>query len=170
MNRIAVAVVLAASAVTGCSTHDSAQDDAWATVGIGSVFVSRSVTRMDKPFEHVTETTLKQTLVGRDAAEAAVRIEMTEGSATSTHDVKLPLHQEIVQPHDGSKVASVEETCTVPAGTFQCTRTTIEMIDGGATRSNVTWRSKKFPVPLRTIVTNDNMTVTTELTSVAVTE
>ncbi|MBA2322163.1 MAG: hypothetical protein H0V89_13545 [Deltaproteobacteria bacterium] len=168
MRRIVVAVVLGALGVTGCSRRASndAHVSPWSTVGIGSVFVSRSVTRMEKPFAHVTETTTKQTLVARTGSEASVKIEISEGSATAAQDVKIPLREDLVQPHDGSTVTTSEETCTVPAGTFQCTRTTVEMTRGDATSSSVTWTTKQIPVPLRSIVTNENMTVTTELTNV----
>jgi hypothetical protein len=168
MQRIVVAVVLGALAITGCSKRESSHVDPWGTVGIGSVFVSRSVTRMEKPFAHVTETTLKQTLMARNSSEASVRIEISEGSTTSARDVKIPLRQEPVKSHDGSTVTASEETCTVPAGTFQCTRTTVEVAQGNATRSNVTWTANNLPVPLRTIVTNENMTVTTELASLVI--
>jgi hypothetical protein len=169
MQRIAV-VVLGVLTITSCSKRESSHVNPWGTVGIGSVFVSRSVTRMEKPFAHVTETTTKQTLVARDGSTASVRIEISEGSATSTQDLQIPLGQEPVPPHDGSRVTSSEETCTVPAGTFQCTRTSVEVAvaQSGATRSNVTWTTNTVPVPLRTIVTTENMTVTTELTNVAI--
>jgi hypothetical protein len=163
MRRIAIVLLLGG---LGCSKH--ARDDhgsPWTRVGIGSVFVTRSVTRMQKPFEHVTETTIKQTLVGRTDTEASVRLEIAEGSQTSTHDEKITLWQDPVLPHDGSTMTTTEEVCTVPAGTFPCTKTDVELTQGDVTRSNVTWTSKKVPVPLRSIVTTENMTITTELTS-----
>jgi hypothetical protein len=161
-------VIVLLVVVAGCSSRGTSNDaklHPWSTARVGSVFVSRSVTRMEKPFANVTETTTRQTLLARNESEASVRLEIAEGSATSAQDVTIPLRQDATQPHDGSTVATADEVCTVPAGTFPCTRTTVEMNQGGATRSSVTWTAKKIPVPLRSIVTNENMTVTTELTS-----
>jgi hypothetical protein len=166
MRPIAIVLVLGA---LGCSKH--AADDnrsPWTRIGIGSVFVTHSVTRMQKPFEHVTETTIKQTLLGRTDTEASVRLELTEGDQTSAHEEKISLRQDPVAPHDGSTMTTTEEVCTVPAGTFPCTKTDVELTQDDVTRSNVTWTSKRFPVPLRTIVTTENMTITTELTSLKV--
>jgi hypothetical protein len=138
----------------------------WSTVAIGTTYVSRTMTRMQKPFEHDTETVTKQTLVSRNGKTASVRLELGEGSASTTQDLQLPLHEIKVPPHDGSTVSTASEVCTVPAGTFRCTRTTVEIHQGDVTRSTVTWTDPTIAVPLRTIVTTENMTVTTDLTSI----
>lgn len=170
MRRI-VFVFVGALVVTGCSRRTASRAEhiqPWSTVGIGSVYESRTVTRMEKPFAHQTETTMKQTLVARNESEASVKIEISEGSATAARDVKIPLRPREVPPHDGSTVTQTEETCTVPAGTFGCTRTTVEIRQGDATRSTVTWTAPQVPVPIKSVVTNENMTITTELTSLTV--
>ncbi len=171
MRRIVFVVVAVVAACSGKSSSNTEAEDgrsAWSVVGIGSVFVTKSVTRMQKPFEHQTETTTTHTLVARTDAEASVKIEITEGAKTSAVETKVPLRQDVSAPHDGSTVTKGEETCTVPAGTFSCTRTTVEVRQGDVTRSTVTWNAKKIPVPLRTIVTNENMTMTSELTTLTV--
>jgi hypothetical protein len=127
------------------------------------------VTRLEKPFVHETATTTKQTLIARNDTEASVKIEIAEGTAVSAQDAKILLRQDApALAHAGSKVTTADEKCTVPAGTFECTRTTVEAHDGDVTRSTVTWTTKSIPVPLKSVVTNENMTVTTELTSIAV--
>lgn len=160
--------------VTGCSrgatrsTPDDAHANPWSTAPVGSVYETRTVTRMQNPFVHQTESTTKQTLVARNEAEVSIKLEISEGAATSSQDVRIPLRQETVAAHDGSRTLKTDETCTVPAGTFECTKTAIELRHGEATRSTVTWTAKNIPVPVRSIVTNANMTITTELTSVGV--
>ena len=164
-----ISFVFVAVIVVGCSSkrsHD-ANVHPWRAVRIGSVFESRTVTSMERPFASVTETTTKQTLVARSDAEASVKIEIVEGAKTSAQEVKIPLRDDAsTSPHDGSMVTTTHETCTVPAGTFECTRTAAEIRQGDATRSTVTWRAKSIPVPIKSIVTNENMTITTELTRV----
>jgi hypothetical protein len=114
---------------------------------------------------HETTTTTKHTLVARNESEASIKLEISEGSATSAHEMRVALRQgEAPPPHDGSTVTNTDETCTVPAGTFACTRTTVELRRGDTTRSTVTWTAKRIPVPIKSIMTNENMTITTELT------
>jgi hypothetical protein len=170
--RRVAAVVVAALVVVGCSkraTPTSAGDEdrsPWSTAPIGSVYESRTVTRMEKPFAHETETTTKQTLVARNESEASIKLEISEGTATTAQVVKVPLRQPAAMPaHDGTIATKAADTCTVPAGTFDCTRATIEIRQGDATHSNVTWTAKRIPVPIKSVVTNENMTVTTELVS-----
>ena len=170
MRRIAL-LFLVGVVVLGCSrggSSTSGKGDPWSTVAIGSVFVTKTMTLMQTPFVHETVATTKQTLLARDAAEVTVKLEITEGDRTTTQDVKIPLRQDEPKPHDGSTVTTAEEKCTVPAGTFDCTRTTMELHDGDVTRSTETWRAKNIPVPIKSVVTNENMTVTTELTSLSV--
>jgi len=160
--RSLVVLVLAA----GCSGKRTPSDtNPWRTAQLGSVYESRTITRMAKPFEHTTESTTKQTLLSRTAAEATVKLELSEGASTSSQNVTIALREAAPTPHDGSTVTRSEETCTVPAGTFQCTRISVEL---GEKSSMVTWTAARVPVPLRSIVTNDSMTITTELTRVAV--
>jgi hypothetical protein len=171
MRRIAFIV----SFVFACSkpgANKPPRDEAanpWSTVGIGSVFESRTVTHMEKPFAHETETTTRQTLLARSESEASIKLELAEGSGMTTHEMKVPLHADQMPPHDGSVVTTTaDEVCLVPAGTFPCTRTTVEVHQGDATNSTVTWTAKQIPVPIKAVVTNENMTITTELTRVAV--
>ena len=171
--RTIVQVFVALLAITACSsrrttkTSDNANVNSWSTVHIGSVYETKTVTRLEKPFVHETETTTKQTLIARNETEASIKIEIAEGTALSAQDVKVSLHQDAELAHTGSKVTTASDTCTVPAGTFDCTRTTVEVRDGDVTRSTVTWTAKKIPVPVKSVVTNENMTVTTELTKIA---
>ena len=161
MRCLALVVVIA-----GCSGGKSAAPatNPWRTAKLGSVYESRSITRMQKPFEHTTESTTKQTLLARTATAATVKLELSEGSSTSSQDVTIALREDAPAPHDGSSITKSEETCTVPAGTFHCTRISVEL---GETSSMVTWTTARVPVPLRSIVTNDSMTITSELVRVA---
>ena len=115
MRRIAVALV-GALVVLGCSgrkraTTSTDEAGSWSTVGIGSVFVTRTITHLQQPFVHETETTMTQTLLARDAAEASVKLVIAEGANTSTQDVKVPLRQAPpVAPHDGSTLNSTKGT------------------------------------------------------------
>jgi hypothetical protein len=171
MRRIAVALV-GALLVLGCSGRKPAAtstDEAgsWSSVGIGSVFVTRTITRLQQPFVHETETTTTQTLIARDAAEASIELVIAEGANTSTQDVKVPLRQAPpVAPHDGSTLNSSKGKCTVPAGSFDCTMTTHEIRQGDKVRSTETWLVARLPIPIKTVVTNENMTATTELMAV----
>ena len=163
--------IIVIAIVAGCSAKapNHGNRDPWSTVKIGSVFESRAVTRMERPFARVTETTTKQTLIARTSSEASVKIEIVEGEKSSAQNVTISLRRDAAMPpHDGSTVTTTDETCTVPAGTFDCTRTTVEIRQGDATRSSVTWRAKAIPVPIKSVVTNENMTITTELTSLAI--
>jgi hypothetical protein len=159
--------LLVVALIGGCSrpsTPDS-HADPWRTASIGSVYETKTVTRLEKPFAHETETTTKQTLLARTESEASIQLEVFEGSATSAQRIQVPLRRdELRPPHDGSTVSTVEESCTVPAGTFQCTKTTVEARQGV---SSVTWTAKRVPVPLKSVVTNENMTITSELTRIA---
>lgn len=171
MRRIAVALV-GALLVLGCSGRKHAatsSDDAgsWSSVGIGSVFVTRTITQLQQPFVHETETTTTQTLLARDASEALIKLVIAEGASTSTQDVKVPLRQAPpVAPHDGSTLNSTKARCTVPAGTFDCTKTTHEIRQDDKVRSMETWLVARFPIPIKTVVKNENMTATTELMTV----
>jgi hypothetical protein len=150
--------------VTACSKRaPSVEPTGWSAVRVGSVYESKTVTRMQQPFVHETETTTRQTLLARNDSQASIKLEIAEGGARSAQDVQVPLHQDAVMPHDGTPVTTAEETCVVPAGTFPCTRTTITGVGG----SMVTWTAKRVPVPIRSVVTNANMTITTELVAVA---
>jgi hypothetical protein len=163
-------LMLVALVATACSSRAStskpaeARAQTWGTVPIGSVYETRTVTRLEKPFVHETETTTKQTLLARSDVEASIKLEI---SGLPAQDVKAPLHQDDAAACEGSTVTTSDEKCTVAAGTFDCTKTTIEVKDGEATKSTVTWTTKSIPVPLKTVVTNEAMTTTTELTSVA---
>jgi hypothetical protein len=170
MRRIGV-VFATALIVTGCAKRASTDErtNPWSTVGLGSVYESKTVTRMAKPFVHQSETTTRQTLVARNASEATIKLEISDGSTRSAQDIKVALRQhEVPPPHDGSTVTKTDELCTVPAGTFDCTRTTVELRQADASRSTVIWTAKRVPVPVKSIVTNENMTITTELTSLKV--
>jgi hypothetical protein len=173
MRHIALVVVVGAL-VLGCSskrakTADDPTVSPWFSVGIGSVFESKTVTRMQQPFTHESETTTRQTLVSRTDKEASIKLEIIDGAATTVQDVKVPRRQSpATMTHDGSTVATADETCTVPAGTFECTRMTQEIQQGDVIRSTVTWRAKKIPVPIKAVVTNENMTMTTELTRISI--
>jgi len=161
MRFVLVAIVV----VAGCSKRaPSVEPTGWSAARVGTVYESKTVTRMQQPFAHETETTTRQTLLARNESQASIKIEIAEGSATSAQDVQVPLHQDEVMPHDGSPVMKTDETCVVPAGTFECTRTTIS---GAGGASMVTWTAKRVPVPIRSVVTNANMTITTELVAVA---
>ena len=170
MRGIAVVVVVGLLAV-GCGKKAKPadpRDSAWFTVGIGSVYESKTVTQLKSPFEHATETTMRQTLVSRTDKEASIKLEIIEGTGTTVQDLKVPRRQDEVAPHDGSKVTTADETCTGPAGTFECTRTTVEVQQDEIVRSTVTWRAKGIPVPVKVVVSNENMTMTTELTKMTV--
>lgn len=173
MRTISISFV-AVLAVAACSSRDTKPTaresvDPWRAVGIGSVFESRTVTRLERPFAHQTETTTRQTLLARNDAEASIKIElMSAGAGVSVSDVTVPLRADKVEPCEGTSVTTSEETCTVPAGTFDCTRTTVEVRQGDVTRSTVTWTTNGIPVPLKSVVANENMTTTTELTHLAV--
>ncbi len=175
MRRIAVAL-LGALVVLGCSSrkHAAPSPDegpgSWLSVGIGSVFVSRTITHLQQPFVHDTETTTTLTLLGRDATQASVKLEIAEGSNKTTKDVKFPLRDEPPPaPHDGSTLDVTKGKCTVPAGTFDCTITKHEIRAGDQIRSMETWRAPRIPIPIKSVVTNDNITATTELMSQNVT-
>lgn len=167
MRSISTLLLICVVAVTaGCSRAKApAKVQTWSTVPIGSVFETKTVTRLDKPFVHETETKTRQTLVARDDVEASIKIEISGSPAQTT---KLPLRAaDAPASCPGSTVTTSQEKCTVPAGTFDCTKTTLEIRDGDATRSTVTWTAKSVPVPIKSVVTNENMTTTTVLTSIA---
>lgn len=128
---------------------------------VGSVYVTKTVTTMRAPYEHEAVTTTKHTVVARTERDVSLTVSDDGG----TYDVIVPLAPPVVSAHDGSTVTKVDEMCVVPAGTFECTRTSIELRQGDARRSSVTWTAKTIPVPIKSIVTNENMTIATELTS-----
>jgi len=173
MRAIVAVIVVGTLSITGCSsrgsskTRSGANVDPWSTVGVGSVFESRTLTRLERPFVHQSETTTKQTLVARNDSEASIKIEISEGSKLSVQDVRIPLRHDEAPPCLGSTVTTADDECTVPAGTFHCTRTTVEVRQGDETRSTVTWTAKSIPVPIKSVVKNENMTTTTELTGLA---
>ncbi len=171
MRHIVATVLLGAIVIAGCSNAakptapDDDAADGWGTAKVGSVFESRTVTRLERPFAHETDTTIKQTLVAINVTEASVKIEMgSAGAAPTAQEVKVSLRTDAPPPHDGSTVTRSEEKCSVPAGTFDCTRTSVEVRQGDVTRSTVTWTAKRIPVPIKSVVTNENLTTTTELT------
>src|SRR5215471_15971553 len=163
---IVTVLVLATLATTGCSRRGSSSSDEvdpWSSASVGSVFETKTVTRLEQPFEHQTETTLKQTLVAKNDLEATVKLEIAEGSAVSTMERKIPLRHGAQPVPSAAKVTTSTEKCTVEAGTFDCTRTSMEVHQGDATRSTVTWMAPTIPVPIKSVVKNENMTTTTEL-------
>jgi hypothetical protein len=166
--RVIGLVVVVALGVAGCSSKPAVDPNAsaWTTAKLGTVYESTTITQMVKPFERQTVTTTKHTLLGRTKTEAKLKLELAEGDKTTASEVSVPLQQAPVNSHDGSTVTTAEEKCMVPAGTFDCTKTTVEVHQGEVTRSTVTWTAKKVPVPLKQIVTNENMTMTTELVSI----
>jgi len=169
MRRSSLLIVPLALVVVACSKRAPApvldeRVSAWSTAPIGSVYEMRTVTRMEKPFAHETETLTRQTLVARTDNEASIKLEMSEGSATTAQVVTVPLRRAEAMPaHGGTITTKAQDTCTVGAGSFPCTRATTEIRQGDATRSNVTWTATQFPVPIKSMVTNENMTITTEL-------
>jgi hypothetical protein len=164
-----LAAITAALLLLGCSKHGKRDGDSssWSGAKVGAVYESRTVTHLERPFVHETETTMRQTLVAKTDAAASIQLEVTEGAATSTHQLEIPLRPDVMPPtHDGSSVTTAQEMCVVPAGTFECTRTTVEVHQGDATHSTSTWTAKQIPVPIKSVVTNENMTITTELVAV----
>jgi hypothetical protein len=161
-------VVVAALGIAGCSSKrtEDPNASAWTTAKIGTVYESTTITQMVKPFERQTVTTTRHTLLGRTKTEAKLKLELTEGDKTTASDVNVPLQQAPVRSHDGSTVTTAQEKCMVPAGTFECTKTTVEVHQSDVTRSTVTWTAKQIPVPVKQVVTNENMTMTTELISI----
>ena len=166
MRAVVTIVVLVA-----CARHreqvDKKEVDPWSTVAIGSVFETKTVTHMDRPFVHDTITTTKQTLVGRTDAEAAVRLEMTtDGSDPVATEIKIPLGQR-TKPCPEAAVTTANEKCIVPAGLIDCTKTSVELRQGDVIKSTVTWTAARIPVPVKSVVKNENMTTVTELTAMA---
>src|SRR5687767_8188965 len=161
-------VLVVALGVVGCSSKraEDPNASAWTTAKIGTVYQSTTITNMVKPFERQTVTTTKHTLLGRTKTEAKLKLELSEGDKTTASDVTVPLQQAPVNTHDGSTVTTTEEKCMVPAGTFECTKTSVEVHQGDVARSTVTWTAKQVPVPVKQVVTNENMTMTTELISI----
>ena len=163
-------VLIIALVIAGCSEPAPRADNAhasWSNVRIGSIYETRSVTRLQKPFVHETEITTRQTLLARTGTEASIRLVINEGSATTAHDIHVPLRDDkLTPPHDGRTITMAKETCAVPAGTFDCMRTTVEIQQGDLTRSTSTWTAQTVPVPIKTVVMNENMTITTELTRI----
>jgi hypothetical protein len=155
--------IVVALAIAGCSRPHHVEEG-WAAVGVGTVFESETVTRLEHPFAHETTGRLKQTLVAVNDREASVRIELADGTTQTAQVVKMPLRHEEPEPCPGTTVTTSQEICTTPAGTFVCTRTTVEVRHGATTSSNVTWTAKAIPVPIKSIVSNENLTTTTELT------
>src|SRR5260370_532795 len=112
--RTTVTILFAvALAIAGCSSRSKAggaQVDPWSSVDVGSVFEIKSVTRLEQPFEHQTETTIKQTLIAKNDAEATVKLEISEGSATTAQERKIPLkHEAQSSPAAGTVTTSNEK-------------------------------------------------------------
>jgi hypothetical protein len=162
-------MMMSALVATACSKRAATVgDSSWRTAPIGSVYETRTVTRMEKPFAHETETRMTQTLIARNEVEASIKLEMSEGSTMTSQVVTVPLKQPDAMPaHDGTITTKAEDTCTVGAGTFPCTRATTEAHPGDASRSNTTWTASGYPVPIKSVVRNENMTITTELVAMS---
>ena len=170
--RTIMTVIVAGLAIAGCSNSpkqtDHASADPWSTVGVGTVFETTTVTRLERPFVHQSETTTRQTLIAKSDAEVSIKLEVTSAGRVSAQDIKVLLRHDEAEACTATTVTTTaDETCTVPAGTFECTRTTREVREGNVTRSTMTWTAKNVPVPIKSVVTNENMTTTTELTRLA---
>jgi hypothetical protein len=155
--------------VAGCSDKAKpsapVKADPWAKVGVGTVFESKSVTQMEKPFAHTTETKTRHTLLARTDKEVSFKLELTTAKGeVSTQDVTLPVKQEV--PDHWTVTTKAADQCTVGTQTFDCTRTMMELRDGAVVRSTITWTAQNLPVPVKSVVTNENMTTTTELVAV----
>jgi len=140
----------------GRSEPPNSEALSWKAVAVGSVYDTRTVTHLQRPVVHDTVTETRQTLVAKTGAEAEIQI--------GTTVVKVPLQAAIDPP--ACEAVSTEisnERCTVPAGTFDCKKTKMEVRDGHASRSTTTWTAAGIPIPVKSVLENENLISTTEL-------
>jgi hypothetical protein len=131
---------------------------------VGAVFESRTRTHVSQPLVHDTEQRTRETVVARTAGELVLEVESSAAGVTGGRfERRVPL--EGGSPPEACPSARiVEERCTVPAGTFRCKRVEREGAGSGFT----TWTAAGIPVPIRTVLTSESLTSTTELVRIAV--
>src|SRR5438309_8826915 len=165
-------MVLALALAAGClgerdrSEPANAEALSWKAVAIGSVFETRTVTHLQRPLVRDTVTETRQTLVAKTGTEAAIQLETSlEGAPRSAQKVNVPLQWAVDPPAcEAVSTQTSNERCSVPAGTFDCKKTRLQCRDGHASRSSTTWTAAGIPIPVKSVLENENLTSTTELT------
>jgi len=140
----------------------------WTGHALGSFYETKTTTVVGGAEGPEAVTFAKHTLLSKsaDAVELSLHIRQPDGSESEAQ-VKLPANtpdKAFALPPEVT-VQKVSESCTVPAGTFECTKTVLELGSGPSRRSVSHWTVAGFPLPVRTVVQNEAMTSLTELVS-----
>jgi hypothetical protein len=159
--------------LTGCAqenkpspTGDDEATASWSLTPPGSIFESRTTTHVMAANGADGVTVTRHTLLSKTGTDAQLKLEIaSDGRPADSTIVRVPLDGTAVAP-DCPEIATVtaRETCTVPAGTFDCTRKTVTYVQNGVTRTTSTWTAGGIPVPVKFTVQNENLVSTTELT------
>jgi hypothetical protein len=156
----------------------------WRTVPVGTVYETETATKLTNGAVAPMVKT-RQTVLAKDEQGVTLKIESgMVGEATKPLEVKVPYVLPEYKPktqQDGCPipVGSKErplpimptseksnEKCTVPAGTFQCVKTRLEVRQGKVSALTETWMAQDVPVAVQSITTNQAMVSTMRLTKV----
>ncbi len=156
----------------------------WRSVAIGTVFETETATKLSNgAIAPIVKT--RQTVLAKDAEGVTVKLETgMVGEATKPVEVKIPYVLPEYKPkteQDGCPIPvgskerplplvptsdKTNENCTVPAGTFQCVKTRLEVRQGKTQLLTETWMAQDIPVAVQAITTNPAMVSTSRLTKV----
>ena len=162
----------------------AAASSPWRSVPIGTVFETETATKLTNgAIAPIVKT--RQTLLAKDEQGVTLKIETgMVGEATKPVEVKVPYVLPEYKPKTqqdgcpipiGSKERPLpimptteksDEKCTVPAGTFQCVKTRLEVRQGTVSRLTETWMAQDVPVAVQSVTTNEAMVSTMRLTKV----
>ncbi len=151
-------LVLGGGGVGGWFLFLRGPKDPWAHYGPGSVFVTSSESRMEKPVVAETKIEAKHTISSKTPEAVKLKVEITVGSNTSTNEVEMPLHPK-GDGHAEKPLEERHESITTPAGTFSC-HYEKRMKDGA---TNESWKSDEVPFPIKVVSTSEGRKSTTTL-------
>jgi hypothetical protein len=136
--------------------------EGWGLVGVGSTFETVFKTHLENGAIPDSERTAVQTVVAVEPDGVRIRTESSQGGVAEPPTETKQLFRADAKDVDAKPAATTHESVTVKAGTFECDLAT--ETDGGSTTK--TWRTKQFPVPVKTEVAGNGVLSTSELVRV----
>jgi hypothetical protein len=159
------------------------QSSPWRSVAVGTVFESETATRLRNGATAPLVKT-RQTVIAKDEEGVTLRVETGMiGEEARPQEIKVPYSIEPpkrpIQDGCPIPIGSRErplpitpttdrrnEQCTVPAGTYQCVKTRLEVRQGKVARYTDTWMADDLPVAVQSVTVNEALESTMRLTKV----
>ncbi len=139
----------------------------WKDAGVGSVVEMKTLTDMTKPMAMKTESSMKQTLKAKDDKGYTLSTEMTAGGQTmpaSETTVEWPKTGGEAGKTDAKNKKIGDEDVKVGDKTYKCEHWQTESETAGVKSVIDSWTHEGLAI--KSVMKNDNMTSTTEVTKI----